>query len=557
MTLSIIFLSFLISLATSKDIPIVIRGSDQNSFTPELKAGDVITEEKGEYDAIIVGGGLAGLNATLYLSDKKMKVLLLEKESQFGGLAFGGSTQNGITYDRGAAYFTRAYPEEQELLKKIGLEHYEEEYKIHEPIDSYLWKGKFYPGLWENKKTMEKLPASFTVFEHELKKADEDKWIPNQPIEDSEQLELDMLSARKWVESMPEMLSKREDEESKTLYKRYLKELAAMTDVEKKVPMQPVLDLLDVYSRSALGATTESLSALAFANFYISEVEERYTSSLGTGIATKKLVKILSGRPEVTLKPGSGVGKIVQNKNGVKVIYYEDKKWKSSRAPYVIFAAQLKVAPYLIEGFENAPQAKLIPDIRYTHYSVHVLMTKGHPYRQTYDTWVRSEDYTEKDFTDVINGRWMSPDIKGYKIKPKDEQGILTIYHPITQASWNIKSFTDKEAIQIAKYALERLPVLFEPLVKAKLSDKLEIEQVETNRWPISNHVVAPGYFSKMVPILKKPFQRIHFAHSNLGTPAFEEALYRGHCAANQVLRRLLGKKFANEAWTQCDLEEN
>jgi phytoene dehydrogenase-like protein len=36
---------------------------------------------------IVVGGGISGLTASLYLTDRDKKVLLLDKEKSLGGLA--------------------------------------------------------------------------------------------------------------------------------------------------------------------------------------------------------------------------------------------------------------------------------------------------------------------------------------------------------------------------------------------------------------------------------------------------------------------------------------
>ncbi|MFW1447673.1 FAD-dependent oxidoreductase, partial [Vibrio parahaemolyticus] len=87
--------------------------------------------------------------------------LVLEKEDAFGGLA-QGTTFPGtdVRFDRGAAYWTSSYEEEQEILNRIGLGDYEKKHPIPEPIDSYFWEGKFYPGIWEEE-TMKALPASF------------------------------------------------------------------------------------------------------------------------------------------------------------------------------------------------------------------------------------------------------------------------------------------------------------------------------------------------------------------------------------------------------------
>lgn len=52
-------------------------------------------------DVIVVGSGIAGLTATAYLSKEKLNVLLLERESEVGGL-LGAFTVDGHVMDKGA-----------------------------------------------------------------------------------------------------------------------------------------------------------------------------------------------------------------------------------------------------------------------------------------------------------------------------------------------------------------------------------------------------------------------------------------------------------------------
>jgi len=52
-------------------------------------------------DVIVVGSGIAGLTATAYLSKEKLNVLLLERESEVGGL-LGAFTVDGHVLDKGA-----------------------------------------------------------------------------------------------------------------------------------------------------------------------------------------------------------------------------------------------------------------------------------------------------------------------------------------------------------------------------------------------------------------------------------------------------------------------
>ncbi len=47
---------------------------------------DIENMIKNTYDTIIVGGGIAGLTATVYLAREGQKVLLIEKNRELGGL---------------------------------------------------------------------------------------------------------------------------------------------------------------------------------------------------------------------------------------------------------------------------------------------------------------------------------------------------------------------------------------------------------------------------------------------------------------------------------------
>jgi len=72
------------------------------------------------YDAIIVGGGAAGLTAAAFLAKGGRRILLLEKESQCGGL-ITSFNREGFTFDGGIRALENAgalFP----MLKKIGID---------------------------------------------------------------------------------------------------------------------------------------------------------------------------------------------------------------------------------------------------------------------------------------------------------------------------------------------------------------------------------------------------------------------------------------------------
>ncbi len=291
--------------------------------------------------------------------------------------------------------------------------------------------------------------------------------------------------------------------------------------------------------------------------------------------------EILDGRSNVTLLTEAPVGRILNSKNPkgenqVEVTYLQQDSSGKQRphhvtSHYLVYSAQLKIAPTLIQGFKDAPekrtrdQAALMSQMGYSHYSVHNIKVKGHPYRLTYDTWTRGTDYTEDDFTDIILGRWM--ELKGYdgfKDFTQDPQGdgIMTIYHPLSQ-KWIGKGYTEKQAAEIANSAANRMLELYSPMLKAldpesaKNSEKTDLKmlKIKTSRWPFSVHIAKPGHFITDAKILRQPFGNIFFGNNNLGTPAFEEALFRGHCAANNILARM-SPQFKNEPWSRCPLDK-
>jgi hypothetical protein len=330
--------------ASLDDVQVEVRGGDTQSFLP-ADSGQIPLRDERPYDIIVIGGGLAGLTSSVYLTDAKKRVLLLEKEPEFGGLAAWGQTQDNIPYDRGAAYWTDAYEEELEILKHIGLGEFKTRNAIPEPIDSYFVRGEMFEEIW-SPHTVAKLPASFALFQFELLRANRETKIPNQPFEEFEKfggdISLDNLTAREWIESMPSSLEKFVDaggnslsepmhlEEAKKLLQRFKKELKE-NKLTGRTGMEGVIELVDLFSRSALGNVTDHISAMVFANFYISEVEVRYTTPHGTGAAALRMEQMLLKRPETfTGKLSAPAIGILNTSNGVEVTYQRTYPYRKS-----------------------------------------------------------------------------------------------------------------------------------------------------------------------------------------------------------------------------------
>jgi monoamine oxidase len=530
------------SLRWGEKYPVVVNGSDEKSFTPPQKF-DKNPTLVTNYDTVIVGGGSAGLASAFFLTrDKNYKVLLLEKEQNVGGLAIGSSLVPIGHYGRGGAYFTAVEGPAREVYREIGMSDYEKRLPIPEPIDSYYWNGKYYRGLWESEKAMEELPADFAVLKFCLQQADREKLIPNQPIEQAPGTQtLDKMNFLQWINTFPEKLRQETastDPKVKEAAEKLLARYEADPRIDKKNPMGNVEKLLQNFGRSALGDHPEFISAAAFANFYISEISTRYTSSVGAGFVPQTIIKQLKTRPNYVQITGAPVSEVVTTPEGVSVYFVKEGKTFLVKAKNAVFAAPLHIAPKLIPQLASMDpeKKKKIDALQMRDYEVVNLHVKGHPWKDTYDLWVRDDKtYSQEEPTDIIDGRWM--DFKGGELPRTDDKGVITVYMPLSK-KYVGKGYDEKTAIQIAERMADKTQTILNPLIKERGGEPMQILAVEANRWPYSIHLAAPGHFLNDFEALARPLGNIYFANNNLGTPAVEEAVYRGWLAVEEIQKK-------------------
>lgn len=74
-----------------------------------------------EYDVIVVGGGIAGVYASLCCCEKGMKVLTIERDSRWGG-RIRTIKRDGEVYEAGAARFHKGHKRMMALLKRFNIE---------------------------------------------------------------------------------------------------------------------------------------------------------------------------------------------------------------------------------------------------------------------------------------------------------------------------------------------------------------------------------------------------------------------------------------------------
>lgn len=464
-------------------LSIRVTGFESAKVEPPSGAPQPVSEE---FDCIVVGGGLSGMTAAWYLRDRK--VVVLERKDVAGGLSFHGRTKEGIVYTRGAAYYARPEKHSLRIYNDLGLTPLEET-AIPDPTDSYWYKGKLYLHMWEEP-ALHELPPGFAKFKEQLEKDAEAGRIAIQPLDEAPDLSLDRITAAE-----------------------YLK------------PFGPeVKAFMDSYCQSALGSVTDDVSALAFCNFYISEIETRHAWPGGTGGAGEILAQKLDRHDPKILRRGCTVTNVRNTGTGVEVTWHTNGRNYSARAKYAILATPLNVTSWIVEEYPKDRKA-LVDKLKFADYVVHSVFTSRELFTQSFDTW-----FSDKSFTDLIVGRWN--ETKGFKKARKEGPGILAMYWPLAPGRKPERMSPDLVADMAAKGVLELRDMI------PDLAGERHLE-IESYRWPSSIHVVPPGFFTEWVKVLKPPFGRIHFAGSNLGTPSLEEALYRGWCAAEEV-RKLL-----------------
>lgn len=86
-------------------------------------------------DAVVVGGGVAGLVAAYRLSQNGLAVTVFEARGRPGGLVFGDDL-GGITVDLGAESFAKRVPAAAALCRELGLE-------VLDPVgQSWIWSHR-------------------------------------------------------------------------------------------------------------------------------------------------------------------------------------------------------------------------------------------------------------------------------------------------------------------------------------------------------------------------------------------------------------------------------
>lgn len=449
-----------------------------NPTSPEIPPPEETRE------VVIVGGGMAGLSALHYLDDRD--TLVLELEDQPGG-QMREAEWRGIRYAIGAAYFVAPYGILDEFYRREGIELI----KIAEPENSAWIRGRFYPSCW----------TSHGRGRMPWKGRDRRRWI--QYLETMERIDASNQSAQPF--------------ESFSLEQQSWDLLSAEEHMRQGGLNDEMIAHFNRYIPSCFGAEADEISAAAFANYLSGELVGNYTFPGGLGALTAKLYR--NHRSKVRL--GSRVTRVEQDLHGARVTYQDSKGLAHTIATrVVIMAVPQRYVPWLVPGLPRAKR-EVIEGIRYSSYMVaNVLCDRVLWDDKGYDTWIQ-EGY----FKDIIDATWISRGGKSYA--DKNRPHVLTLYMPSGQSGvWSELSRDPAEIKEDILVDLERVIP----------GSRAHVHDITLSRFGHSMHVARPGFMTKVVPLLRRPFYRIYFAGAEVeGLPCNESAILSGWRAASEA----------------------
>ena len=363
--------------------------------------------------------------------------------------------------------------------------------KIPEPDNNAWIRGKFYRNCW-TAEGRGKMPWSrrdmknYVQFLEELEEVNRLS-LSSQPFEffSDEQQQLDRLPAKLWM--------------------------------QQKGLNDEMIDLFDRYTASCFGAGANLISASAFANYLSGEIGGDLTVPGGLGAVTEIIYRNHKDR----VRLGCHVLRIEQDLREARVIYLDPQgRQQTVRAKAVVAAVPCNLLPELIPDLPREKK-EVIAKTQYAAYMVAAVLCREVLWdNKGYDTWVLGTF-----FKDIIDADWILREGKPHANKKQPH--VLSLYIPL--------GIEGREQMVDAKPEEYKQKILAD-LEKVIPGCSAKIEDVRLHRFGHSMHVAGPGFMTHSMPVLRKPFFRIHFAGAEVeGLPCNESAILSGYKAASTV----------------------
>ncbi|MCX7929165.1 MAG: NAD(P)-binding protein [Chlorobi bacterium] len=438
-------------------------------------------------DVAIIGAGPAGLAAAVALLGTNYDFVLLDNESVGGGAARCGR-YDSVEYPLAAVYFVERTAPIEELCRFAGVQ------PIEAPGDTLILDRNPYQRLWQDE-TIATLPICATE-KSELRRFRDDLLdriaqgeIPSYPL----------------PETLPPHLQTLDSTSAASFVAQY---------------RSPLLHtILELYTRSSMGGSLESVNAYALLNFYASEIATpRYTFPGGLAGVTVPVVKKLGDR----VQTGMTCLRIENPANPLVWALDREGRLHRIQSRVAIVTVQKFMIPWVIPDLPAAQQAAM-HSLQYAPFlTVHLcahtpLLPSG------FDIWIPEGSQL---FTDIINANAMMK-------STVTSAAVASIYAPRTVAERAIMQSDDilaAYAQRIAERAVQSVPTI----------PPEAIEEVHVFGWGHAVVMPVPGSHSVVAQQARQRYENILFANTdNDSAPAFENAVAHGYRAAEDAIELL------------------
>jgi len=443
-------------------------------------------DEKKEL--VVVGAGLSGLTVAYKL--REMDLLLLEYENETGGNA-KSLRREGKDFNIGSVYFSDVTGDYGNLYDEIGIKPVE----IPAPVETWKIGNKFVNDPFEEENIKSLTPGlrnKMVILKKAIEEVYNGSYFPEIPYKNTsaKSLELDKITFSEWL---------------------------------KPYVTEEIKSFIDNYCYSAMGGSSDTVSAYGGLNFYSSElIGSSYSFSAGNSQIAMALVKGIDKAGKDRIKTSSYVYKIKQKRdNQILVYYFQNGQARSVEAKKVVLSTPYFITSRLIDGLSDGQKEAL----RSPQYCSYITANLRFNKIVSFDSYLTTTPDAGA-FTDFADTGWPK---KSQNLAGKGEGQIITCFAAYKKPVMGRCHML----LESREHVAERIVKAFEKILPGTTK---YLEEVYLTRWGHAIIINRPYMYTKWLPVIEKKIGSIYLSHSDgQGLPAMEYSLGEAFSTVKEI----------------------